>query len=116
MPFEPRHPDEPALHHQLRDALNAGLQNTNFFVWIDVWPSGEAKTFQALETVVEKAERWLSSLDPDVASGDPDLPEWRYDDLAGRVRLHALPKKPEARGARAGEIVGNPEPIVTGFA
>jgi hypothetical protein len=31
-PLEPSHHDEPDLHHELRDALNAGLTNTDFFV------------------------------------------------------------------------------------
>jgi hypothetical protein len=57
MPLEPSHPDEPGLHHQLRDALNAGLNNTNFFVWINVEPSGRFERFSGVEKLVETAEK-----------------------------------------------------------
>lgn len=114
MPLAPLHPDEPALHHELRDALNAGLHNTEFFVWINVTPSGQAQSFGRLDDLVVSAAKWLSSLDPDSVSAQEEAPELHYTAEAGRARLRALPKKPEARG-RSGQIVGNPEPVLAGW-
>lgn len=114
MPMEPRHPDEPALHRDLRDALNRDLNNTDFFVWIDVVPSGAAQTFANLDAMVAATEGWLAHLNPDAI--DPNaLPEQLFRDPAGEVRITAVPKKPSARGRRADQIVGNPEPAVSGW-
>jgi hypothetical protein len=114
MPMEPRHPDEPALHFELRDALNRGLTNTDFFVWIDVEPSGAAQSFKNLAAMVAATEHWLADLDPDAV--DPGaLPEQPFHDHAGKVRITAIPKKPSARGQRAEEIVGNPGPVLVGW-
>jgi hypothetical protein len=114
MPLEPRHPQEPALHHELRDALNRELRNTRFFVWIDVRPTGDRSTFEDLPRVVAHTELWLDSLDPDAV--DPgELPERWERDPAAEVHLRAIPKKQEAWGSRSTEIVGNPEPILVGW-
>ena len=114
MPMKPRHRDEPALHHELRDALNHGLTNTNFFVWIDVEPSGTARRFENLRAMVAATEVWLANLDPDAI--DPAaLPEQLFRDPAGEVRITAILKKPSARGRQPREIVGNPEPVVVGW-
>jgi hypothetical protein len=43
------------------------------------------------------------------------LLELLFEDPAADVRIRAIPKKPEARGTRATEIVGNPEPVLMGF-
>jgi hypothetical protein len=116
MPFEASHPDEPDLHHELRDALNAGIQNTNFFVWISVYPTGWGKSFSYLPRIVEAVEEWLGALDPDQARPwDKVGGEIEIVDPAADVRLRAIPKKPEARGTRSGLVVGNPEPILTGW-
>lgn len=114
MPLRPSHPDEPALHHELRDALNQRLTNGDFFVWISVRPTGERVEFEDLDAIVSKAETWLSSLDPDRVDAS-DLPERTYSDKAAEVELRAIPKKPSARGQRAGQIVGNPEPVLAGW-
>jgi hypothetical protein len=114
VPLEPRHPDEPPLHHELRDALNRHLTNHKFFVWIEVEPSGAAQSFQNLAAMVAATEHWLAGLDPDAVDAQA-LPEQRFLDRAGEVRITAIPKKPSARGQRAEQIVGNPEPILVGW-
>lgn len=116
MPLEPSHPDEPQLHHELRDALNAGLTNTDFFVWITVHPTGWQKSFAYLPRIVDAVEEWLAMLDPDEAQPwDKVGGEINIVDPAADVRVRAIPKKPEARGRRAAHIVGNPEPTLAGF-
>jgi hypothetical protein len=115
MPLEFRHPDEQALHHQLRDALNRNLTSKDFFVWISVVPSGEASEIETLDAIVAATDQWLAHLSPDAVQPQA-MPEQRFIDRAGEVQIHAVPKKPEARGQRAKEIVGNPEPILVGYA
>lgn len=112
--MEPLHPDEPELHRQLRDALNEGLSNTDFFVWITVRPTGHQTHFSYLPRIVEKTERWLSLLDPDAPQEERRSTEF-VQDPAADVEIRAIPKKPEARGRRAVEIVGNPEPVLAGY-
>lgn len=101
-----------ALHHQLRDALNASLKNKNFFVWINVMPTGDASRFSELDRMVERTEDWLSRLNPD-AVREGDLPKLQLRENAASVEITALPRKREVRGYRAAEIVGNPEPVLT---
>ena len=114
MGLEPAHPDEPVLHHALRDALNQGLTNTDFIVWITVYPTGERKDFADLSRLVAETDDWLRQYDPEGL--DPsDLPERELFDKAATVEVKAIPKKPAARGHHPGEIVGNPEPILTGW-
>jgi hypothetical protein len=63
---------------------------------------------------VAATEQWLGHLDPDTL--DPAaLPEQLFRDRAGEVRITAIPKKPSARGRRADQIVGNPEPSLSGW-
>jgi hypothetical protein len=114
MPMQPSHPDEPALHSELRDALNEGLTSTDFFVWLSIYPTGKGEHLATLPSIVESTEAWLNSLDPDsVSSGD--MPEKKFVDPAGEVRIRAIPKKPEARAYRADQIVGNPSPMLVGW-
>ena len=116
MPLEPSHPDEPELHRQLRDALNAELTNKNFFVWITVRPTGWQKSFAYLPSIVDKVEAWLETLDPDEAlPWDAGGGAIEFTDPAADVEIRAIPKKPEARGKPAREIVGNPEPVLSGY-
>jgi hypothetical protein len=114
MPYRASHPDETVLHYALRDALNRGLRNTNFFVWIRVKPTGNAKQFDDLPRIVNDTEIWLNSLNPD-AVREKELPKRRFDERAASVEITALPRKPEVRGYRATEIVGNPSPVLVGW-
>jgi hypothetical protein len=115
MPLEPRHPDELALHHELRDAFNQRLRNTNFFIWIDVRPTGRYQRFQHLDQVIRATETWLADLDPDAPRSADHLPERWLVDPAAEMKLRAIPRKREVRGYRAAEIVGNPEPVLVGW-
>jgi hypothetical protein len=112
--LEPLHPDEVALHHQLRNALNRALTSTDFFVWIAVEPSGERAEYENLAGIVGEAEQWLSGLNPDEIDAD-DLPTLPLEDKAGRVEIRAIPKRTDARGRRPAEVVGNPEPALAGW-
>jgi hypothetical protein len=108
------HPDEIALHHELRDALNDSLTNKNFFVWINVQPTGDAKQFSNLDEIVGRVEGWLSDLNPDDVQ-ESSLPKLALDDEAASIGVTALPRKPEVRDHRAAEIVGNPWPVLVGW-
>lgn len=114
MDWQPLHPGESALHHALRDALNNRLTSTDFFVWINVTPQENATEFGDLEALVSKAETWLSTRNPDDIDAS-ELPELTLSDMAAEVRIRAVPKKPSARGYRAPQIVGNPEPVLAGW-
>ena len=56
-----------------------------------------------------------ATLDPDVVSSSREVPELAFVDQAAEIRVRAVPKKPEARGGRAAQIVGNPEPVLVGW-
>ena len=114
MGLEPLHPEEAELHRDLRNALNEGLTSTDFLVWITVEPTGATGRFEDLPKLVEDTDAWLKARDPDRVDGS-DLPELTLEDRAAEVRIRAVPKKPEARGRRSGEIVGNPEPVLVGW-
>lgn len=114
MPYKASHPDETALHHALRDALNRGLKNTNFFVWIRVKPTGRARPFDDLPRIVDETETWLNSLNPDAVK-EKELPKRRFEQQAASIEITALPRKSEVRGYRASEIVGNPTPVLVGW-
>jgi hypothetical protein len=113
--LQPSHPNEPALHHQLRDALNAELTNNDFFVWIEIRPTGQSRELATLPSIVSETEQWLAGLDPDAIDNPEELPEIRLSDPAADVTVRAIPKRQEARGRRAQEIVGNPDPILVGW-
>jgi hypothetical protein len=115
MALAPLHPAEPALHHELRDVLNADLSNKDFFVWINVTPNGSGEEFNDLGKIVRGVEAWLDALNPDDVSTAEQVPELEFIDPAAEVRVRAIPKKPAARGARSGPIVGNPEPVLVGW-
>lgn len=116
MGLSPRHPQELDLHHALRDALNQGLTNTNFFVWIDVRPTGERDEFAHLDQIVTAVADWLEDLDPDAPPpGEGRVQEREIVDPAANIKLRAIPRKPEARSRRAVQVVGNPEPIFVGW-
>lgn len=114
MQYKPRHPDEPALHEELRKALNEDLTDKGFFVWIDVEPTGDARHFENLDQIVRKTDEWLHSLDPDAVQ-EGALPEIKFEDPAAVVEITAIPRKKKVRGYRAQEIVGNAGPMLIGW-
>lgn len=115
MALAPLNPDELTLHHQLRDALNEKLANKSFFVWINVTPTGSQQQFSDLQRIVSSIQWWLDTLDPDEIPGAEAVPQVDISDQAAEVRVRALPKKPDARTKRSGQIVGNPEPVLVGW-
>jgi len=112
--MQARHPHEVALHHGLRDAFNQRLTSKGFFVWIDVRPTEEAQQFEDVDRLVAETEAWLDGLDPDQVESKK-LPELDLVDKAATVTVTAIPRKPEVRGYRADEIVGNPGPVLVGW-
>jgi hypothetical protein len=112
--YSASHPDEAALHHALRDALNRGLKNQNFFVWISVQPTGQSRQFDDLANIVARTDAWLGTLNPDAVK-EKELPKLRFQQRAATVEITALPRKPEVRGYRADQIVGNPSPPLAGW-
>ncbi|HVO55634.1 MAG TPA: hypothetical protein VMT37_14575 [Solirubrobacterales bacterium] len=114
MQYRAGHEDEVALHHELRDAFNRDLTNRNFFVWLNVDPTGEAKQFAHLDKMVERTEAWLANLNPD-AVREGDLPTLQLHEEAASVEITALPRRREVRDHRAQEIVGNPGPVLVGW-
>lgn len=96
-------PDEFNPHRVVAEALEHGVRNRDWFVWLTV--NGTRMPGAAdLNALAEQAETWLSRLDPE----NEEQPELAYEGPALSVRLRALPKKPHARGANP--LVGNPYP------
>jgi hypothetical protein len=116
MELNPSHPAELSLHHELRDALNGTLDNPSFFVWIHVAPSGGEARFADTERMVAAIDWWLGTLDPDAIPVAEAVPQLDLSDPAAEVRVRALPKKPDARKQRSAVVVGNPEPVLVGWA
>jgi hypothetical protein len=106
---------EPELHEQLRQALNRGLSSKDFFVWINVTPTGSQSDFSDLGSIVQETERWLARLDPDAVDVNWARKRRTFSDPAAEVEINAIPKKPSARSSRAAEIVGNPAPALSGW-
>jgi hypothetical protein len=106
---------EPELHEQMRQALNEGLSSKSFFVWINVTPKGAGARFGDLSPIVKDIDEWLAGLDPDAVDRDWARERRVYSNPAAEVEIHAIPKKPSARGSRAAEIVGNPAPALAGW-
>lgn len=101
---EGRHDEREAW---ILDALNQG-QSANFFVWIEFDRVGLERP--AVREVVAPVEQWLERLDPaavDAArnAGAP-LPMRTFTFRDWRIRLRALPKRPESRGNPRHRLVG----------
>jgi hypothetical protein len=90
------------IHHRVSQALEVGVRNRDWFLWLDV--SGEPE-LPDLGSLVAETERWLARLDPDAGGDEAEL-DWVGPGL--RVHLRALAKKPRARGGNP--LVGNPYP------
>jgi len=100
-------------HEMIRDALDGGLTDPNFFVWLNVIvedSSAEADVID-LDDIVRSTDEWLGTLNPDAR------PEDGFDELVREygpvsVRLRAGVWKPEARGRQHGHKVGPHVPVV----
>jgi hypothetical protein len=98
-------------HKRIAKALDQGVTNPNFFLWLNVEVEpGILVDEQLITQIVNAVQQWLDSLDPDLKI-DPDGSHPTRALQAGpvAVRITALPRKPEARGA-SGVVVGNPSP------
>jgi hypothetical protein len=89
------------------DALNEG-KSDNFFVWVHMDEVGMERP--TVREVVGPVEEWLNGLDPDVIEASRNaggaLPARIFPFRDWRVRLEALPKRPEGRGKHAHRLVG----------
>jgi hypothetical protein len=89
------------------DALNEG-KSDSFFVWVHMEAVGQARP-RASE-IVRPVEQWLDALDPDPVMAARDaghpLPSQVFTFRDWRIRLEAVPKKPEARGNPAHRLIG----------
>lgn len=95
-------PDGDTLHHALSEALEGGVANRDWFLWLDVSGGDPHPDFSSL---IEQTERWLAQQDPDARELATTL-SWQQRGL--HVEIRAEPKKPRARGAQP--LVGNPYP------
>jgi len=81
----------------LFDTVNR-LGDPNFMLWLDGLEEGSSQPASA--RLRSDLRRWLGELDPD-APWDPDAaPTRRWEHNGWAVTFRAIPKKPEARGAR----------------
>jgi hypothetical protein len=89
------------------DALNQG-KSANFFVWIHIEKVG--MELPAVREVVGPVEEWLDDLDPDEVEASRNagqgLRTHTFAFRDWRIRLEALPKRPESRGNPAHRLVG----------
>jgi hypothetical protein len=99
-------PGNDTAHRLVSEALEQGVRNRDWFLWINV----NGDTFLApndnLDSLVQLTEQWLRELDPD-AERKPAPFAWPGPHGVSVV-LRALPKKPHARGSNP--LVGNPYP------
>lgn len=89
------------MHRVVSQALEGGVQNRNWFIWVDV--SGESPP-PDLSPLITRTEQWLHDLD----AGTSQSTELNWSKSGLTVLLRALAKKPHARGANP--LVGNPYP------
>lgn len=92
-----------SMHRRVTEALESGVHNRDWFLWVDVSGDDARPDFSSL---VAAAEQWLGQMDPDAEPGEGPELQWARSNVS--VLLKALPKKPHARGADP--LVGNPFP------
>ena len=89
------------------DALNEG-KSANFFVWVEFETVGTERP--GIREVVAPVEEWLQRLDPDEVAASVDEgqrpPARSFAFRDWRIRLDALPIRPEARGDPDHRLVG----------
>lgn len=98
-------------HKRLAKALDAGITNPNFFLWLRVEvESGTLVDERVINEVVQSTQRWLDGLNAEtIRRSDDKPPDTAYEFGPVRIGITALPRKPEARGV-IGAVVGNPSP------
>jgi len=95
-------PEHDSPHHMLTQALEAGVTNRDWFLWLDVSGDDPRPDYTSL---IDQTEAWLEGQDPDAPDPAAEL-VWHRGGL--HVQIRALPKKSRARGANP--LVGNPYP------
>jgi hypothetical protein len=100
---------ERALHVALRDALQAGIRNTDFLLWIAVDPTGKGESFARVDELVDEVEKYLAGLDPDQV-GSETVPLELHDEVAD-VQVIPWAKKESSRGERALQLVAPEVPV-----
>ncbi len=76
------------VHVRVRDALEQGVRDRRFFVWLNIrLDRGTEPEFEDRE-VVKYVEEWLASLDPDDRPNSPPVTVWEGPNV--EVRLSAL--------------------------
>jgi hypothetical protein len=106
--------DEMTIHQRLVEALEAGVRNRDWFVWLGVNVTGEVNA-DAIELgkIVQFVEDWLGGLDPDTKYPEPPDAAMTPDNIV-YFEFQAIAKKPQARGTRP--LVGNPVPAFAYYA
>lgn len=91
-------------HERVRAALDAGIRNTDFCLWISI----EAETEASLDetALLTNVSAWLGELDVDREFEHRNEPEHTYENPGLVIRLTAVPRPPAARGLKIA-IVGN---------
>ena len=105
-----RMPSENEFHKRVCDALIAGVQNRDWFLWVNAVAPDDDKAFH-LDVLCGETREWLAGLDPDERFDSPPSRTWApggADGSGPEIRLSALAKKERARGS--GDLIGNPVP------
>ncbi len=99
-------------HQEVAAALERGVRNRDWFLWLTLDPPSDDKrgSTPPLTELADQVDAWLSGLDPDVVTHTGRSEQWTWTASSGaaRLTLSAIPKKPDARG-HAG-LIGNPVP------
>lgn len=96
------------LHRRVARELEVGIQDRDWWVWIELLPEDRWAADISLDGLADQAAAWLSSLDADAEQGEM---VWSVDGLD--VRLRARRRSARSRGQQP--LVGNPLPAFAYF-
>lgn len=97
------------LHRRIARALESGVVNRDWWIWISF--RVDAETAVSLAGLAETVERWLGEADPDEELGQhARVRELTWPGGGIHVTLRAIPRRLASRGAV--ELVGNPFPAI----
>ena len=91
------------LHRRVARELEVGVQDRDWWVWMELLPEDRPAADISLDGLADQAAAWLSSLDTDAEQAEM---LWSMDDLDVRLRARRRPAK--SRGQQP--LVGNPLP------
>jgi hypothetical protein len=100
-------------HETVREALSDGLNNSNFYVSLNVTVNDAGANADALDfdDLVRRTNQWLDGLDPDGPASDRENLNTEYGPVT--VSLSAFPWTPEARPRARPGAVGPHLPVIT---